>query len=136
MKTLKRILLVGSLCLFGATVYAPDAEACDKADKHAAKAKGTTTEASVIPAATTTNETAPAPTAAEEAGCKCGKGDKCACPKEKCGCEACKKPTKMSQADCKCEKGGKNCTCKKGECKCANCGGKRVARGGELALAD
>ncbi len=23
---------------------------------------------------------------------------------------------------CECEKGGKGCTCKKGECKCANCG--------------
>ena len=23
---------------------------------------------------------------------------------------------------CECEKGGKNCTCAKGECKCANCG--------------
>lgn len=32
-------------------------------------------------------------------------------------------------ADCKCEKGGKNCTCKKGACKCANCGAKRHAEG-------
>ena len=23
---------------------------------------------------------------------------------------------------CECEKGGKGCTCKKGQCKCANCG--------------
>jgi hypothetical protein len=29
---------------------------------------------------------------------------------------------------CECEKGGKNCTCPKGECDCANCGkGKKDA---------
>ena len=26
-----------------------------------------------------------------------------------------------ADAPCKCEKGGKNCTCPKGKCKCANC---------------
>ena len=26
------------------------------------------------------------------------------------------------QKKCECEKGGKGCTCKKGHCKCANCG--------------
>lgn len=31
----------------------------------------------------------------------------------------------IADADCKCEKGGKNCTCKKGECRCANCGAHR-----------
>jgi hypothetical protein len=29
------------------------------------------------------------------------------------------------EAKCKCEKGGKGCTCKKGECKCENCGQKK-----------
>ena len=28
---------------------------------------------------------------------------------------------------CECEAGGKGCTCKKGECKCANCGKTKVA---------
>jgi hypothetical protein len=33
-----------------------------------------------------------------------------------------------ASAKCECEKGGKNCTCPKGQCECANCGkGKKGA---------
>jgi hypothetical protein len=32
---------------------------------------------------------------------------------------------------CQCEKGGKGCICKKGECKCANCGAAKFAAAGD-----
>ncbi len=83
--------------------------------------------------------------AALAAGCNCGKGEKCACPKGECKCgkEKSDKPAEKPKASagstggalagdkpaCNCEKGGKNCTCPKGECKCKNCheGAKRAA---------
>lgn len=32
---------------------------------------------------------------------------------------------------CECEKGGKGCVCKKGECKCANCGAAKLSAAGD-----
>jgi hypothetical protein len=36
-----------------------------------------------------------------------------------------------NEPKCECTKGGKGCICKKGECKCANCGAAKVAAGEE-----
>jgi hypothetical protein len=36
-----------------------------------------------------------------------------------------------AEKKCECTKDGKGCTCKKGECKCANCGAAKVAAGEE-----
>jgi len=36
-----------------------------------------------------------------------------------------------NEPKCECTNGGKGCICKKGECKCANCGAAKVAAGDE-----
>jgi hypothetical protein len=70
----------------------------------------------------------------------CGKDCDCAKKAEKADKKEAPKPAADKKADlgaagssllaadeakCKCEKGGKGCTCKKGECKCENCGQKK-----------
>ena len=38
-------------------------------------------------------------------------------------------PVAAGEAKCQCEKGGKNCTCAKGQCHCANCGKTQYTAG-------
>jgi len=112
----KRLILtlaLGVASAFALTLAAP-AYACDKdcgCAKNAAKKSGTNPEAK------------PDAKPAEKPAEKSAAGEK----KAELGAPSTVLVAAGDEKKCECQAGGKGCTCKKGECKCANCGKSHFA---------